>query len=77
MTRKYIIEELKDLKINGKPLIFIGPHTIQHGILPILQKDFHRITSNSSKTFYPELNFEHTKLNGARYITGIRRRQNR
>ena len=66
-TRKYIIEEFKDLKINGKPLIFKDPTPFSMEYSLFYKKDYTEFIE-LLKDILPELNFEHTKLYGARYI---------
>ena len=66
-TRKYIIEEFKDLKVNGKPLTFKDPTPFSLEYSIFSKKDYIDFIKLLKDTL-PELNFEHTKLYGARYI---------
>jgi len=66
-TRKYIIEEFKDLKINGKPLIFKDPQPFSLEYSNFCKKDYREFIE-LLKVKLPEINFEHTKLYGSRYI---------
>jgi len=66
-TRKYIVEQFKDLKINGKPLIFKDPQPFSLEYSLFCKKDYLDFLE-TLKDVLPEINFEHTKLYGARYI---------
>jgi len=66
-TRKYIIEQFKDLKVNGKPLIFKDPIINSLDYSPFYTDEYHKLI----KTIGEKLNyvlFEYTKLYGARYV---------
>jgi superfamily II DNA/RNA helicase len=66
-TRKYIIEQFKDLKVNGKPLIFKDPFINSLDYSFFYTDDYHKLI----KTISEKLNFvlfEYTKLYGARYV---------
>ena len=66
-TRKYILEQFKDLQINGKPLIFKDPQPFSLEYSAFYKKEYLEFIELLKETL-PELNFEHTKLYGSRYI---------
>lgn len=66
-TRKYILEQSKDLQINGKPLIFKDPQPFSLEYSAFYKKEYLEFIELLKETL-PELNFEHTKLYGSRYI---------
>ncbi len=66
-TRKYIMEEFKDLKINGRPLIFKDPKPYSLDYSSFYVTDYKKLI----KTIKEELDmimFEYTKLYGTRVV---------
>ncbi len=66
-TRRYVKEQFKDLKINGKPLIFKDPipYSLDYSLF------FTQEYSDLIKTIKEKidhLNFEYTKLYGSRFV---------
>ena len=66
-TRKYIIEQFKDLKVNGKPLVFKDPQPYSLNYSPFYTKDYHELIKLISEKLN-QIFFEYTKLYGARYV---------
>jgi len=66
-TRKYIMKQFRDLKIDGKPLIFKDPQPFSLEYSPFYKEQYKEFIELLKETL-PELNFEHTKLYGSRYI---------
>ena len=66
-TRKYIAEEFKDLKINGRKLIFKDPKPYGIDYSPFYTNRFRDLIKQISKNIN-NIKFEHTKLYGVRYI---------
>ncbi|GIW23669.1 MAG: ATP-dependent helicase [Candidatus Sericytochromatia bacterium] len=77
-TRKYIKEVFKDIKVNGKPIIFTDPkpYMLDYSLLEddssfSDKKDFIKKYKELFKTIQDNLEkiqFEHTKLYGVRFI---------
>jgi len=66
-TRKYIMEQFKDIKVNEKPLIFKDPKTYSLDYSSFYTKDY----KNLLKVINDNLNrilFEYTKLYGTRFV---------
>jgi len=66
-TRKYIMEEFKDIKVNGRPLIFKDPKPYSLDYSSFYTNDYR----NLLKVINDNLNrilFEHTKLYGTRFV---------
>ncbi|MCW3129954.1 MAG: helicase-related protein [Methanophagales archaeon] len=66
-TRKYIIEQFKDLKVNGKPLVFKDPKPYRLDYSPFYIKDYRGLVELVSKRMDSIL-FEYTKLYGTRFV---------
>lgn len=66
-TRKYIVEQFKDLKVNGKPLIFKDPKPYRLDYSPFYTKDYRELVELVSKRMDSIL-FEYTKLYGTRFV---------
>ena len=66
-TRKYILEQFKDLKINGKKLIFRDPKPYSLDCSLFYTTKFDELIKCVSKNI-GKIKFEHTKLYGVRYI---------
>jgi SNF2 family DNA or RNA helicase len=66
-TRKYILEQFKDLKVDGKKLIFKDPKPYSLDYSPFYTTKFNELIKRISRNI-DRLNFEHTKLYGVRYI---------
>jgi SNF2 family DNA or RNA helicase len=66
-TRKYILEQFKDLKVNGKPLVFKDPQPYSLNYSPFYTKDYHELIKLISEKLNQIL-FEYTKLYGSRYV---------
>lgn len=66
-TRKYIMEQFKDLKVDGKELIFKDPKPYSLDYSPFYTNKFNELIKCISRNI-DRINFEHTKLYGVRYI---------
>jgi len=66
-TRKYIMEQFKDLKVNGKPLIFKDPKPYSLDYSPFYTKHYHTLIDLIEKKLDSIL-FEYTKLYGTRFV---------
>jgi len=66
-TRKYIMEQFKDLKVNGKPLIFKDPKPYSLNYSPFYTKDYREFVNLLSKKL-DNILFEYTKLYGTRFV---------
>ena len=66
-TRKYILEQFKDLKIDGKKLVFKDPKPYSLDYTPLYTNRFYELIKRISRNI-DKINFEHTKLYGVRYI---------
>ncbi len=66
-TRKYIMEQFKDLKINGKPLIFKDPKPYSLDYSPFYTTKYRRLIKTVEENF-EKIVFEYTKLYGTRYV---------
>ncbi|ASJ11128.1 hypothetical protein A3L12_07360 [Thermococcus sp. P6] len=66
-TRKYILEQFKDLEMNGKKLVFKDPKPYSLDYSPFYTDRFNALIKLISKNM-DKINFEHTKLYGVRYI---------
>jgi len=66
-TRKYIMEQFKDIKVNGKPLIFKDPKPYSLDYSPFYTKGYKSLTKTISDNINRIL-FEYTKLYGTRYV---------
>ena len=66
-TRKYILEQFKDLKVDGKKLIFKDPKPYSLDYSPFYTSKFSELIKRISRNI-DRINFEHTKLYGVRYV---------
>lgn len=66
-TRKYIMEQFKDIKVNGKPLIFKDPKPYSLDYSPFYTKDYRALIKAISDNLNRIL-FEYTKLYGTRFV---------
>ncbi len=66
-TRKYIIEQFKDLKVNGKPLIFKDPKPCSLEYSSFYTADYRSLIDLTGKKL-DSIQFEYTKLYGSRYV---------
>jgi superfamily II DNA/RNA helicase/HKD family nuclease len=66
-TRKYIMEQFKDMKVNGKPLVFKDPKPYRLDYSPFYTKDYRSLIDLIGKKLDSIL-FEYTKLYGTRFV---------
>lgn len=66
-TRKYITEQLKEIKVNGKPLIFKDPKPYGLDYSPFYTKGYKSLIKAISDNLNRIL-FEYTKLYGTRFV---------
>jgi len=66
-TRKYIMEQFKDVKVNGKPLVFKDPKPYSLNYSPFYTKDYRNLIDLIGKNLDSIL-FEYTKLYGTRFV---------
>jgi len=66
-TRKYIMEQFKDIKVNGKPLIFKDPKPYSLDYSPFYTKDYKNLLKVINENINKIL-FEYTKLYGTRFV---------
>jgi len=66
-TRKYIMEEFKDIKVNGKPLIFKDPKPYSLDYSPFYTKKYKSLIKTISDNINRIL-FGHTELYGVRFV---------
>ncbi|HIE36203.1 MAG TPA: hypothetical protein EYP89_03080, partial [Candidatus Omnitrophica bacterium] len=66
-TRKYIMEQFKDLKVNGKPLVFKDPKPYALDYSPFYTKDYQSLIDLIGRKLDSIL-FEYTKLYGTRFV---------
>ncbi len=66
-TRKYILEQFKDLKMDGKKLVFKDPKPYSLDYSPFYTSRFRELLKRISRNI-DRINFEHTKLYGVRYV---------
>jgi len=66
-TRKYIMEQFKDIKIDGRPLIFKDPKPYSLDYSPFYTKEYHRMIKAIGKNL-DKILFEYTKLYGTRFV---------
>ncbi len=66
-TRKYIMEQFKDLKINGRPLVFKDPKPYSLDYSPFYTSEYLQFLNFLNRTL-ESISFEHTKLYGTRYV---------
>lgn len=66
-TRKYIMEQFKDLKVNGKPLIFKDPKPYALDYSPFYTKEYQNLIDLIGRKLDSIL-FEYTKLYGTRFV---------
>ncbi len=66
-TRKYIMEQFKDLKINGKPLIFKEPKPYSLDYSPFYTENYRKLIKTIGENL-ERIVFEYTKLYGTRYV---------
>jgi len=66
-TRKYIMEQFKDIKVNGKPLIFKDPKPYSLDYSPFYTKEYKTLIKTIGNNINRIL-FEYTKLYGTRYV---------
>jgi len=66
-TRKYIKEQFKDLKVNGKPLVFKDPKPYRLDYSSFYTKDYQNLIKTIGQSLERIL-FEYTKLYGTRFV---------
>jgi superfamily II DNA/RNA helicase len=66
-TRKYIMEQFKDMKVNDKQLVFKDPQPYSLDYSPFYTRQYHELIDVISKKLNSIL-FEYTKLYGARFV---------
>ena len=66
-TRKYIMEQFKDLKVNGKPLVFKDPKPYGLDYSPFYTKDYRNLINLIGRSL-DRIQFEYTKLYGTRFV---------
>ncbi|MHA1866075.1 MAG: helicase-related protein [Candidatus Heimdallarchaeaceae archaeon] len=66
-TRKYIMEQFKDIKVNGRPLIFKDPKPFSLDYSPFYTRNYQNLIKTISKNI-DEILFEYTKLYGTRFV---------
>ena len=66
-TRKYIMEQFKEIKVNDKPLVFKDPKPFSLDYSPFYTKDYKSLIKVISDNINKIL-FEYTKLYGTRYV---------
>lgn len=66
-TRKYILEQFKDLEVDGKKLVFKDPKPYSLDYSPFYTDSFNELLKRISRNI-ERINFEHTKLYGVRYV---------
>ncbi|MDI6850992.1 MAG: helicase-related protein [bacterium] len=66
-TRKYIMKQFTDLKVNGKPLIFKDPKPHSLDYSPFYTKEYRSLIKAISDNI-DRILFEHTKLYGTRFV---------
>ena len=66
-TRKYIMEQFKDIKVNGRPLIFKDPKPFSLDYSPFYTRNYRDLIKAISENIDGIL-FEYTKLYGTRFV---------
>lgn len=66
-TRRYIMDQFKDIKVNGKPLIFKDPKPYSLNYSPFYTK-FYRSLIKTIGINLDRIMFEYTKLYGTRFV---------
>ena len=66
-TRKYIMEQFKDMKVDGRPLIFKDPKPYSFGYSPFYTKDYKNLIDMIGKKLESIL-FEYTRIYGTRFV---------
>jgi len=66
-TRKYIMEQFKDVKVDGKPIIFKDPKPFSLDYSPFYTKQYKSLVKAISNNLNRIL-FEYTKLYGTRFV---------
>lgn len=66
-TRKYIMEQFKDLKVNGRPLVFKDPKPYSLDCSPFYTKEYRNLIDLIGRKLDSIL-FEYTKLYGTRFV---------
>ncbi len=66
-TRKYIMQQFKDLKVSGKPLVFKDPKPYSLDYEPFYTERYRKLISKIGEAL-EKITFEHTKLYGTRYV---------
>jgi len=66
-TRKYIMEQFKDIKVNDKPIIFKDPKPFSFDYSPFYTKQYKSLVKAISNNLNRIL-FEYTKLYGTRFV---------
>jgi superfamily II DNA/RNA helicase len=66
-TRKYIMEQFKDMKVNDKQLVFKDPKPYSLDYSPFYTRQYHELIDLISKKLNSIL-FEYTKLYGTRFV---------
>ena len=66
-TRRYIMEQFKDMKVNGKPLIFKDPKPYSLDYSPFYTEEYKSFIKAISNNI-DRISFEYTKLYGTRFV---------
>lgn len=66
-TRKYIMEQFEDIKVNGKPLVFRDPKPYSLDYSPFYTKDYKELIKTIGNKL-DRILFEYTKLYGTRFV---------
>jgi len=66
-TRKYIMKEFRDIKINGEPLIFKDPKPYSLDYSSFYTRSYQDLISQIRKNL-DEIKFEYTKLYGTKFV---------
>ncbi|RLD14110.1 MAG: hypothetical protein DRI22_03580, partial [Caldiserica bacterium] len=66
-TRRYIMEQFKDIKVNGKPLIFKDPKPYSLDYSPFYTEEYKSFIKAISNNI-DRISFEYTKLYGTRFV---------
>ena len=66
-TRRYIMEQFKDMKVNGKPLIFKDPKPYSLDYSPFYTEEYKSFIKAIGNNI-DRISFEYTKLYGTRFV---------
>ena len=66
-TRRYIMEQFKDIKVNGKPLIFKDPKPYSLDYSPFYTEEYKSFIKAIGNNI-DRISFEYTKLYGTRFV---------